>query len=133
MNYEYKSDNVEEISEYLPKIFWSDDNHLLITGDIFLKGQPKNDVFFKVYRINDDKIEGVCRISINDPHYITGYDENIKLSEDELLKVIKGLSEDNYIGWRMLLYQTNYYLDAIDSKIQYDLNYSMPDYNELLK
>lgn len=132
IEYEFKSDNVEEISEYLPKIFWSNDNHLLVTGDIFLKGQPKDDVFFKVYRINENnEINGVCRISLNNPHYVTGYDENIILNNNELFDIVKGLTEDNYIGWKMLLEQTNYYLEAIDSKIQYNMNYPIPDYTQL--
>ena len=136
--YEFINESVREIREFMAKIYF--DDSLLLTEDIFIDGQPKDKVFFKVFRTKSidetgmNRIcSGVCRISIDKPEYITGYDENIILTNDEIDRIIYGLTRNNNAGWKYLLEQTNYSLEAINmiDKL-YDVdNYPIPDYNLL--
>ena len=136
--YEFINDSVIEDREFMAKVFF--DKGLIVTADIFYKGQPINETFFKVYRthfIDEEKInriiDGVCRISLDCPKYIVGYDENITLTNNEIDRLISGLSDGNNGEWKYLLEQTNWAIEALElSNHQYDVNnYPMPDYNLL--
>ena len=132
---EYKDENVQESNEYLSKIYWG--KHMAITADVFMEGQPEDKTFFKVYRLGEeadfDTIKGVCRISLDKPEYIEGYDSDIKLTNEEIDEIMEAFSCDNNARWKYLLGTTNISLEGKDNiNKRFDIdNYQIPNYNLL--
>ena len=130
MNEFYQDKNTIENSEFMPIIYFND--HLLIRGDIFYKGHPFGQSFFKVYRLKENSIIGICRISMISPEYIDGYDSNMILTNDEIDEIINMFKDNEYNMWKYLIEQSNILFKSLNIKYQFNsIDYPMPDYNLL--
>ena len=67
---------------------------LLVIDDLYIGVNEQPIPYFNIYRIDeDDDITGICRIRVTEPKYITGYNENMVLSEEEKYKFCEKLKE----------------------------------------
>ena len=80
------------------------DKNMYIVAYLSSIGIPNCGLYFKVIKF-DDKVANVfgygmplqlCRISMENPNYITGFDETFKLNEIQKIKLVKVLS--SYYG-----------------------------------
>lgn len=60
-------------------------------------------LYFKVRKLNkydENNIDGICRVSLLEPKYIIGYNENMILTENEKIKLINKLNSNiKYPKW----------------------------------
>ena len=99
------------------------------------KDSPK---IIKIRKFNDETKEllGVCRISVDRPEYIEGYNENMRLEEDvkeEFIQILKEYRLHHHTEWT----NWDYFFDTLnhDSKVfNWGVKYEvqpMPDYTKL--
>lgn len=134
--WEYHDDKIIENTEFMPQIYIG--NHLSVMGDVFYKGHPFGNAFFKVIRLKEkgcyNTINGICRISMISPEYIKGYDSNTILFDNEIDEIINMFKENDYNMWKYLIEQENIIFKSLNIPFQFDsINYKMPNYNLLKK
>jgi hypothetical protein len=95
-------------------------DHFMISVNIY--NIDKTDPYFKVKRYDENNnLIGLCRIYLYKPEYVTGYNENMILTQDEIYEImsyfikIRG-SITNTSCWEWLLFKIN---DIMD--ISYDI------------
>ena len=95
--------------------------------------------YFKVKRYDENNnLIGLCRIYFHRPVYITGYDENMELTEEEIyeimshfIKIRGSVIDDSY--WEWLIFKANdimYMCYDVRPILQ---NIPIPNYNLLIK
>ena len=98
------------------------------------KDSPK---IIKIRKFNDETKEllGVCRISVDRPEYIEGYNENMRLEEDVKEEFIEILKEKHFVLtnltiWEYIFDSWNHESRVLEWGEYYDVQ-PMPDYSKL--
>jgi hypothetical protein len=99
--------------------------------------------YIKICRIDRScrKVIGTCRIYIHKPEYLTGYNENMILTDTEIEKLIEVLNSTDHMSEELGRSETvwQHIIECINDSFKYSSNIkyhiprnlSMPDYNEL--
>lgn len=146
----YEKMHCEKLDEHhsidTDPIFYLEDGIYVVT--VPLENPSPEGHYFKVVRVDmsneeeyfDERdIISWCRISMERPEYITGYDENMTLTNDEIDRMIEKF-EERYLdyftenfesNWHRLvdLYDNDFSVSKANSTI--DLELPMPDYTKL--
>lgn len=92
--------------------------------------------YFKVKKYDENhNLIGLCRISFYSPKYITGYDENMELTKDEIHTIMSELIELRWDidNWQWLIFKFNDIMDACYNIKPVMPWLPIPNYNKLVK
>lgn len=122
-------------------IYFPIDKHMFIRSCVTDSGIQKCGLYFKILRFEDDeeylgegKVIDLCRISMQEPKYIVGFDETFKLDELQKESLITNLSKkmgnSNVTLWEYMFETMN---DGRDYTKEFpELEpFKMPDYSKL--
>ena len=147
---QYEKMHCEELDEHhsieTDSIFYLEDGLYVVT--VPLENPSPEGHYFKVVRVdmsNEEEyfdecdIISWCRISMERPEYITGYNDNMTLTDDEIDRMIEKFKEghldyftENFeSNWHRLvdLYDNDFSVSSANSTIDPEL--PMPDYTKL--
>lgn len=100
--------------------------------------------YIKIRTVDTDlhKVIGVCRISLYEPKYITGFNENMVLTDDQLHKFIEVISgwqfKDSSIFpdttmWDYIIMSFNTHFDIYGIDYHIPSGLKIPNYEKMLK
>lgn len=115
--------------------------HLSIAVNCFNPKKVKP--YFKVRKYSSDgkKVLGLCRIYLYTAKYVTGYDENMELTKEEIFELMSLLVSERY-SLKGITNNWSYLIEAINDVVINDTDYKMksivpwtpiPNYILLLK
>lgn len=138
---------IDTLSEYTDK-----DNHQIVCNiqQCFNKGYGVRNFnrhvrkrhikpYLKIRRVDltSHRVIGVCRLSIFEPEYITGYNEDMILSNDEIDKFIEIMSSKPFLDesckpfWEEVIQDINNHYKVNRNKYHIPRKLKMPDYTKL--